>query len=252
MTEKIYIQSIVRAVNILNLFANNSELRLLDISKMMKLNKSTTFGILETLVHLGYLEKNEKSNLYRLGLGLFRISQCIDLELVHICKPYLLGIAEICKETVNLIVLEGNHLVYLDKIETQYSIRIGTRIGQQISVYCSSAGKSILAYMPDKEVDDILNSIEYIPLTEKTITNKDKFKNTLNDVRLNGFATDIEEFEKDLICIGVPLLGHKGSPLAAITVSAPLYRMNKDRIEKIVGILKENVLKIATKLGHEE
>ena len=246
---KTYIQSIVRAITILNLFENYKELSLHDITGMMNLNKTTVYGILDTLVHLKYLEKNEQTNMYRLGLGLFRTSQHIDIDLVRICKPYLQEMVAEFGETANLIVLENTGLMYLDKVESPHSMRICTQIGQRIPVHCSSAGKAILAHLPEDKMMDIVNNINFERLTSKTIVDKDVFVREVIEARKRGFAKDVEEFENDLLCVGVPILDHKGYPIAAMSISSPINRTDNTRLHTMANTLMATVKKVGAQLS---
>lgn len=251
MAGKAYIQSIQRAIGVLNLFEHHKELKLQEISRLTGLNKTTAYGILETLVHLRYLEKNDATSMYRLGLGLFRISQHVEIDLVRICRPHLRGLVDTFQETANLIALDGLRLTYLDKVESPLSMRICTQIGQSIPIYCSSAGKAILAHMPQEEMASILESMDFVPLTPHTLASREALEQQLQTVRKNGYATDVEEFEVGLLCMGVPLLDHRGYPLAAISVSAPLQRTNYKRMMEIIALLHNKAHLISLELNGE-
>ncbi len=130
--KKAKIQAVCRAVDILRCFEGRSELGLTEISKAVGLHKSTAAGLVSTLCAERLLEQNESTGKYRLGLELFRLGKNVHTDLHEICHPFLLDLSESVGETVNMAMLDGDGVVYIDKIDSPRSMRIVSRIGQRI------------------------------------------------------------------------------------------------------------------------
>ncbi len=243
------IQSIKRAVDVLKCFETHISLGVTEISKMLSLHKSTAFGIINTLEKCGLLEKNEASSKYSLGMELFRLGSNININIREICAPHLKQIVESTGETVNLVMRSGENVIYLDKVESPYSMRICTRIGQQYPMYCTAVGKAILAFLDASESGEILSRIQLIAFTENTITDKNKLKEQFEKIRQNGYAIDMEEMEYGLICVAVPVLNTSGSPVASISVSGPAVRMNDETKRKVSDLLLRHSKEISKKLN---
>ena len=254
MTENIakkqpMIQSVSRAISILKCFSGDERLGLSEISRMVGLHKSTAAGIINTLKEEGFLEQDVNTGKLRLGLELFSLAVQARHDLVEICEPHLNRLLELTGETVNLAVLDKNEVVYIAKKESSHSIRISTRVGAHLPVYCTAMGKSILAFMDRTKAEDIIDAIELKPLTSKTITNKRDFIATIEQVLHEGVAYDFEEFELGIICVAAPLFNKKGEPIAAISVSGPALRLKEDTRRSIAAALKNITGQICSELA---
>ena len=233
------IQSVSRAISILKCFDGDRELGLSEISRMLDLHKSTAAGIINTLRAEGFLELNEQSGKLRLGLSLFSLAVQARQSLVEICEPYLNKLVALTGETVNLAVLDKNEIAYIAKKESSHSIRISTRVGAYLPVYCTAIGKSILAFMDRSKAETLIDGIEFKPLTSKTITCKKELLAAIDKIHIEGVAYDFEEFEPGVICIAMPLCYKKGYPIGAISVSGPAMRLDEESRKVITEALME-------------
>ena len=244
-----YIQSIERASEILRCFEDAKELGLTEISKITGLHKSTASGIINTLKKENFLHQNEETGKLRLGLELFRLSTHIQLSYRDICMPYLDDLMEITGETINLVMREGDRIVYIEKKESLHSMRICTKIGQQLPLHCTGAGKAILAFLPFEEINAILSRTSFRSFTKNTITNKEVLLEQMAEIQKNGYATDVEELEYGLICIGAPIFNQKNQPIAGISISGPITRMTSPVQKKICSRLIEATTMISSKMN---
>lgn len=244
------IQSIDRAFEIIRCFDSVQELGVTEISKLINLPKSTAFGLISTLHSNNILEKNDITGKYKLGLGLYHLGMKVNFSLREIVFPYLEELVNIYKETANLVVLQEKKVVYLDKVESSFSIGINTLVGGQKPLYCTAVGKSILAFLKAKELKEILENMELVKYTNNTIINKDTLIEELKRIRIQGYGEDIEEMELGLHCIGTPILNQYGSPFAAISISGPVSRMNKEICKEMGATLVEFANQISKKIGY--
>ena len=135
------IQSVERAVQILRCFGDRELLGVTEIASMTQLNKSTAFGLVTTLTETGLLEQDELTGRYRLGLELFRLGSRVNADTRRLVAPALSALTEQLEETVNFVRPEGSNVVYLVKRESLQSMRICTKMGQRLPMYCTAVGK---------------------------------------------------------------------------------------------------------------
>lgn len=246
--EKI-IQSVDRAIKILNCFENNEELGVTEISKLVGLHKSTTFGLISTLYANGILEKNDNSGKYKLGLKLFRLGTKVNSSLRHIVVPYLERLVNMYHETANLVILHDLSVIYLEKVESPLSIAISTLVGGRQPLHCTAVGKAILANLSSEILKDKISRMELTKFTSNTICDKKTLIESLENIKKKGYAEDFEELEIGLHCIAAPILNHNNMPFAAISISGPTSRMNEDLCREIGLSLVQYTGEISQKLG---
>jgi len=225
------IQSVERAVRILQCFDEQDQLGITQISKKVGLTKSTAFGLVSTLVETGLLEQDPATSQYRLGMELFRLGSRVDAGGRRQIAAELDDLCQTLGETVNYMRPEGADIVYLVKKETSHSMRICTTIGQRLPMYCTAGGKTILACLPEAEREQILHSFQFSAFTDNTITSTEALRRELDAARVDGCAYDREELEMGLTCIAVPIRNHLGYPTAAISCSGPTPRMTEEKLQ---------------------
>ena len=245
------IQSVSRAVDILRCFAGGKELRLSEIVSMVGLHKSTVAGIVNTLKAEGFLEQDSHTNRMQLGLELFTLAVNARRNLELICEPYLNKLLQLSGETVNLAVLDvdRSEIVYIAKEESTRSVRIGTSVGKRVPIYCTAIGKVIMAFMDSQKASALIDRLDMIPLTERTITDKVLLQAELELILERGYACDDEEFEKEVVCIAAPLCNSYGEPLGAISISGPAMRMDSQERLRIASVLCNEVSKVSMELS---
>jgi DNA-binding IclR family transcriptional regulator len=242
------IQSVERAIAILRCFEAHDELGVTEISELTGLNKSTAFGLINTLRKEKLLQSDEKTGRLRLGLELFRLSVNVKLDLKNICAPYISELLQATKETVNLVIRDEDNVVYIEKKESPYSMRISTRIGQQLPLYCTAAGKAILSFLRDDEIQEYIGRVRLKPFTGKTLKSKKELREQLIRIRDEGYAWDIEELENGVICVAVPLLSRDRIPAGGLSVSGPSTRMIPEKRGEIRDLLLTLAAQISQKI----
>lgn len=245
------IQSVGRAIEILKCFEDKPELGVSEISRMMDLHKSTTFGLIATLEAYKLLEKNEQNNKYRLGIELFTLGSRVQSDLKSIAAPYLADLVKTYEETAHLVIRDKYEVLYLDKIESTHSMRICSRVGDRLPMYCTGVGKVILANLSEDEFKDIFDNIELKKTSINTISDKEELIKHLQIVRDKGFAEDLEEIEAGLNCVAAPVFDHTNKVVAAISVAGPAVRMTDEIRQKIAETLVGYTNEISKKLGYK-
>ena len=228
------VQVLDRALAILDtLSAQGPDLSLGELSEKLNLHKSTTHRLMMVLERHKLIERNSVNGRYRLGLKLFELGTraVSQLDLRERARPFLEKLVLETSETVHLCLLDDSEVVYLDKVEPVRSVRMATSVGRRNPAHCTAVGKAIMAYLSDAQVEEIVRKQGMKAMTANTITSLVELKKELKVVRERGYAIDNEEIEEGVRCVGCVVRGFSGEPLAAISVSAPAFRLTKDKVK---------------------
>jgi len=243
MTPKNLVQSVLRALSILELLDTKGELGVTEISESLNLDKSTAFRLVSTLRHSQFIVQNPQNSKYANSYKLFELGQNVlhQTDLIAKTYPYMREISARTGETVNLAIHEGMEVVYVDKIETEDIVKISMSIGQRRPMYCTAVGKAILAYLPEPQLQDLTSRFAYEPFTDTTVRSREALLEELKEVRANGYAIDNQEHWPGIRCVGTPLLNGRGEAVAAISVSVPIFKIEAEptRFDHCVSVLKE-------------
>jgi DNA-binding IclR family transcriptional regulator len=172
------------------------------------------------------------------------------MDLVKEATPYLKELVKLCNETVHLGVLEEGEVLYLAKEESSQTIRMISYMGKRAPLHCTALGKVLLTYLSAEERKEILGEKALPRLTENTITDKRELEKELDKVREQGFALDREENEKDVRCIAAPIRNYQGEVIAALSISSPIFRIDKNAQNNLKEALIETSEKISKRLGY--
>ena len=189
------IQSVERAFSILEYLqqCGGGERSVKEIADALELNKSTAFGLINTLTTLGYLQQNADNQKYVLSLKLLSFSNTIKVQnsIIRTVHPYLEQISLKYGEIAHCGVAQGDSVIYVDKVESSRSLSINTQIGTKNYLHCTGVGKCILAYMPEDEQQHILAG-PLKALTFNTIVDPRQLQAELRHIRADGYGFQIE------------------------------------------------------------
>ena len=247
MEEKNPIQVADRIFGVIETLAATGPTGLVDLSKMLELNKSTVHRVLNSLIYMGYVKQDAATSKYSLTYKICRIANHVlnQIDLLDVARPYLKELSAKTGETVNLVEREGTSAIYIDKVENSANaVRLISKIGKSIPLYCSGVGKAMMADMDEATVRSIWTESDIIPFTKHTITDLDILLKQLESVRKRGYAIDDEENEIGVRCVAVSLKDLKGRPRYALSISAPGIRMTDQRIKELSELVKETKEKI--------
>lgn len=249
------VQVLDRAINILEFISQQGtgEAGLPELSAAMKLHKTTTHRIAHVLESRGLLRRGLDSNRYRLGLHLYDLG-CQALDNVNIrdeARPLMTRVAFEVGETVHLALLDHAEVLYVERVEAQRSLTMGSKLGARNPVYCTALGKAILAYSPEFEVDQILAGCRLEAKTKNTITNVLALKRELERIRDRGYAIDDEEIEEGIRCISAPILNTANRAVAAMSISGPSSRIIPNRFQLIGKTIMKATQELSTRIGHQ-
>jgi len=236
------------------LLQKGSAMNMTELSEKLELYPSTIHRILDTLKNWGYVEQDPNTQKYQLGLKALELgmAKLYQMDLVREATPYLKELVNQCNETVHLGVLEEGEVLYLAKEESSQTIRMCSYVGKRAPLHCTGLGKVLLAHLPEKERKKISREKVFPRLTANTITDKRELEKELDKVREQGFALDREENEKYVCCVAAPIRNYQGEVIAALSISSPVFRIDKNAQNNLKKVLIETSKKISMRLGYND
>lgn len=247
------VQSIERALAILELLSGREDgLGITELAEGTGLSKSTVHRLLHTLMVTGYIRQRKSNANYLLTMKLYHLgARTVErLDVLKAARPTLEHLRDETREVVHLVLREGNEIVYVDKVESDYTIRMHSSIGRKSPMYCTAVGKAMLAEMPDAEIEALWKTMDIQTYTEHTITEFPAFMEEIRRIRSLGYAMDEEENEKGVRCIGAAVLDYRGIPVAAFSVSGPTVRMTDEKIKAYRGEVLQAREEISREMGY--
>jgi DNA-binding IclR family transcriptional regulator len=235
------------------LSASPAGLQLKDIAEHTGINKSTAYRFLAHLETEGYLFRDD-AGAYLVGPKLVRLGSgaAYQATLQKISRPVLQQLWKATNETVNLGILDGQDVYYVDVVQSAHPFRMASAVGSWRPVYCTAMGKALTAYLPADEKEHVLSSIRFERFTPHTLTRLPQLRKELERVRQRGYAVDDEEVTLGARCVSAPILGDGGKVAAAISVAGPTTRIARDKIQSFVGELVAAARAISNRLGATE
>lgn len=250
------IQAVSHALDLLEQFHDEvDELGVTELSKRLKLHKNNVFRLLATLESRNYIEQNRVTENYRLGLKTLELGQTFikQMGLLRQSRPVLEALVKECNETTYVAILKDSHIVYLDVVETDLTVRVVPRVGARLPAYCTAAGKVQIAYMTDEELEHYLPVREMKRYTPKTLVDRDELKKHLKLVAEQGYAVDDEELDVGVKCVGAPIRDYTRRIIGAVSISGPSMRFSDERMEKeLIPLVVRSGEEISHKLGYHK
>jgi DNA-binding IclR family transcriptional regulator len=229
------VNAVDRALDILLCFSEEyPKLSLSQIAGQLSLPKSTIHRHLATLENKRFVIRDNNTGKYSLGLRFVEMAALIlqGAGFQRWTQPHLERLSAESGETVDLAVLDGHFVTYLQVIESSQRVKIAAAVGQRLPAYCTASGKAFLAFLPDDLVSEILSE-EMIRYTENTFVSLPKLYEDLQITYERGFAISEQEFEKDINAVAAPILDESGYPVAVIAIVGPSYRLSREQMNRL-------------------
>jgi IclR family acetate operon transcriptional repressor len=247
------ITALQRGLRLLQLFSESPQgLAAKQVAGKSRLPVSTVHRFLANLEGSGFLNCSG-DGVYHLGIACFAIGQAAlgQLDIRRVSLPYLQELNRQTRETIHLTVRHGLSAVYVEKLDSPEQLRIHSRIGAAVPLYCTAVGKIMLAHMPDEERRILLPQLGLKRLTPNTVGNLQELEAELYRVRKNGYACDLEEHELHIRCVAAPIWDHAGCVNASLSITAPMVRMAATRIRQLAPLIQTAGLQISRELGYQ-
>jgi IclR family transcriptional regulator, acetate operon repressor len=207
--------------------------------------KSSVHRYVEVLAQEGFLERDMQSGTYRLGARIVSLASHETPLLVLRARPYLERLRDQFDETVNLGILSGDNIVYLDIVESPKTVRLAARIGDRDMVHATALGKAIAAQLPEAEISSLLQRTGLPRRTANTITRAADFISHLELVRRHGFAVDDQENDVEGRCVAIVIPAPRVQ--YAISVSGITSRFPMSKTAEVARQMREIVVEL---VGH--
>jgi IclR family acetate operon transcriptional repressor len=247
------ITSLQRGLRLLQLFGESPHgLAAKQVASRSRLPVSTVHRFLANLESAGFLNCGA-DGVYHLGIACFAVGQAAlaQLDIRRVSLPYLQELNRQTRETLHLTVRHGLSAVYVEKLDSPEQLRIHSRIGASVPLYCTAVGKVMLAYMPEDERERVLPQLALKRLTPNTAGSIQELEAELSRVRKNGYACDLEEHELHIRCVAAPIWDHAGSVNASLSITAPMVRMAVSRLRQLAPLIQTAGLQISRALGYQ-
>jgi len=249
------IQSATKIFGVLEELANHGgRMRLKDLAEALGMPMSTAHRVVSSLEGLGYVNQDPNTGEYMLGVRLLFLASAVlhRLDLRKVAYPLLEKLRDETGETANLVVLDSDEALYIEKVESKALVRAFSLIGKRAPVHATGVGKVLLADLAWPDVVVILKRKGMPRLTPNTITDLGEFMEELNRVRAQGYALDMEECEDGAMCIAAPVRDDTGKAIAAISISGPKSRFTDAKLPELTASVKKYAEKLSRILGYND
>ena len=212
-----------------------------EISERTGLPKATVYRLCEQLLGAGLIRRQLGGRGYVAGPKLIDLAQSVlASRSVYVTRHAILArLAKEIGETCNLVAPEGGGMVYWDRVETEWPLRLQLPVGSRVPFHATASGKMYLASLPMAQCTRLLKEIELEPHTENTLTVPEVLQQHLLDTRKRGYSLDDEEFIQEMTAIAVPVLDQQKRYVASLAVHAPKSRMTIEHAKGYVDLLKD-------------
>lgn len=252
-----YSQSLERGLAILSAFRSGQPLLgVSDLARGVGLSRSTAHRYIATLASLGYLQQDPATRKYRLGprvldLGFSAIN---SMDLREVAAPHLQALSDETGHTVNMAVLDGPDIVYIERCRTarqgQREIDLNLHVGSRLPAYCTSLGKVLLANLADDKLRDTLKQVHFMQRGPNTLTAREELLRELERVRASDLAVNNEELAYGLRSIAAPVRSKSGEVVAAINLAAHRSMVSFDALVARLGPpLRRTADEISARIG---
>ncbi|GAA2480254.1 IclR family transcriptional regulator [Streptomyces gobitricini] len=231
-------QTVDRALSILPLLARGPA-DLGQVAGSLGVHKSTALRLLRTLHEHGLVYRQEDQR-YRLGARLFALAQeaVESLDIREIAHPHLVRLNEETGHTVHLAVHEESEVLYIDKVDSRYPVRMYSRVGRPVAITVAAVAKLLLADLPEPERRALAAKLDYPMYTPRSVPDAAAFLRELAAVREQGWATDLGGHEESINCVAAPVRGADGRVVAAMSVSAPNVVVTADELLTLLPLVR--------------
>ncbi len=242
MSNKGIIKSVRKSLKLLRyIMSSTNEVSVNELVDEFGYNRSTIHHMLKTMKIEGFITQNKQTKNYNIGSEIFNgwIKDRDMHNYLMRLKPIIKEIVNKCEETTNMFVRENDKAICVLGEESEQIIKAYLMIGREIPLYCTAAGRVMLAYLPENEVEKILQISGMKKYMKKTIVDKDKLYEELAKIREKGYAVEKEEFEELINAVGIPILNKENRPVAAVSVVGPIMRFTDEKIKECIPFLLE-------------
>ncbi len=245
------LSSVTNAARLLKQFsARDREFGVSQLARRLGLGKSTVHRLLVTLAEQNLVEQDEFTGKYRLGLAIYDLGAAVatGLDLHEAIMPSMEQLRAATGETVQVAVLDGRQVVYIERLDSPNTLRLFLEVGRRNWAHCTGTGKILLAFQPAIALEALLDGWELEAVTPFTITDHADLRAALKLIRTQGYAHNLGESEVGVLSVSGPIRDVSGGVRAAISVAGPQQRM-EPMLDKITLAVLEMAALASLRLG---
>ena len=244
-------KTVVRSLDILNLFIDHAELTFQEIIDLSGIPKTSVYRMLMSIEEMGFIEKGADSK-YRLGLLFLKYGDLVSkrLDIRQIAYPIMKDLHNDVKEAINLIMRQDDEAIYIEKIDTYQKVRLYTAVGRRSPLYAGACSRVILSHLSDEEIAKYLASTELKPFADGTITNKEHLIKTIHQAQEDGYTLSHSELENHTSAIAAPIFNHHGKVIAGISIAGIEANYQNARIPELAEKVITAAQEISNQLGY--
>lgn len=211
-----------------------------ELAERLELPKATVHRLVNLLEDRGFASKDPGERHYVPGPSLHRLAGSLlqHRPLAAVRHSILRRMAETVGEACNIVLLDGDEPVYVDRVDTAWPLRLQFDIGSRVPIHCTATGKLLLSLQPRRVRARILRHAPLQAMTPHTITDPDTLERALEDIRRERVSTDDQEFLAEMVAIAVPITPPSGPPIAALSVHAPVFRRSLEDLRRFLPDLR--------------
>ena len=249
------VASVLKVFAVLESLAEEKRASLGEIAQKAMTSKATTHRLLQTMIDLGYVRRDEEGEKYELTLKLFGLgarSLRGHEDLLRAADRAMGTLARATGESINLGVMDAHEqrVAYIHKYDSAYGLSMQSPLGKRNPLHSTSLGKALLAWRDESEIRERLALMDFAKLAPRTIADPETLMTQLRQARAEGYAEEIEESEAGVRCMAAPVLDHLGRSAAAISISFPLFRFEEARKPEYLRLLKAAGAQASRELGY--
>ena len=239
--------SIHRVIQVLRAFSiEQPKLSLTEISKQTSISVSSLQRIVSTLVYEGFLEKDEKTKQYSLGLELMFLGELATKSDALLSKaiPIMEKLNDQTKENISINIIERNERRCIYNLPSRHELAALTFVGHTSPLYAGASAKILLAYQSDSFLRDYLESVQFEKITDITLESKEELLEQLAQIRKQGYAITKGERVKGALSISVPIIARQQILLGALSVTYPYIRQDEYDSDELIQLMQNAAKRI--------
>jgi IclR family transcriptional regulator, KDG regulon repressor len=223
-----------------------------EVASRLGYSLSKAYRLIRTLVRHGFLQEGPRKAQYSLGLKALKLGLLAqqNLNLAVIARPLMKELSLLTKETVLLTVVDGTKGICIERVESEEPIRFSLfQPGASLPLHSGASSKILMAYLPEEEWDRIIEKEGLKRYTDTTITKGEELKAHLREIRKKGYACSDHEVDRDVRAVAAPIFNGVGDLVAGLSVTGPVYRISKKRLNDLKKPVADFARRISGKLG---
>ena len=248
------ITAVERTAEVLRAFAHSDTqtLGVTEIAQALGISKAVVHRILNSLRATGFIEFEPESRRYQLGPTALDVGLAFlrHVDVRELARPVLKALSAQTQETATLSIRSEWHRIYIDQVTPPREVKMTVALGRPFPLYAGSSSKSLLAFLPQHEIDEYLERTEPQALTDLTITDIPTLRSELAQVRARGYAVSLGERQAGAGSVAAPVLDHNGYPIASMSLCGPVERFREDA-DRAAQLVTEATMQLSRQIGYQ-